>query len=186
MYCNGRNFAAVLGLLLGAMVHDAADLSAVDRFAGRYALLRDQKEDIQRAIERATASMNFFTRPVARRLLRQKTVLYPSFSMERSHESLRTSLAGEPPLLLPLSGAAVSWKAPDGETVRVHLLLGQALRQIFEAKQGRRENRFTLSSDGRLLTMDVTITSNELPQPVEYRLIYRRVSALPASTLQIP
>lgn len=186
MYCNWRNFAAVLGLLLGTMVYKAADLSPVDRFTGRYVLLRDQKEDVRQAIERATESMNFFARPIARRLLRQKNVLYPSFSMERSHEFLLISLAGEPSLLLPLSGAAVPWKAPDGETVRVRLVLGQALRQIFEAKQGHRENRFTLSSDGGLLTMDVTITSSELPQPVEYRLIYRRVLALPTSALQAP
>lgn len=186
MYRNWRNFAAVLGLLLGITVCKATDLSYVDRFAGHYALVKDQKEDIRRAIEQATESMNFFARPIARRLLRQKTVLYPAFSMERSGEFLRTSLAGQPPLLLPLSGAAVPWKTPDGETVRVRLISGQALRQLFVAKQGRRENRFTLSSDGGLLTMEVTITSNELPRPVEYRLIYRRVLALPTSTLRFP
>ncbi|MBV9039174.1 MAG: hypothetical protein JO182_32115 [Acidobacteriaceae bacterium] len=187
MYCNRRNFAVALGLLLGRVVGEASNFPLLDRFAGHYVLLRDQSEDIRRAIERATENMNFFVRPIARRLLRQKTILYPSFSLERSGEFLHTSLAGEPPLLLPLSGAAVPWKAPDGETVRVRLILGQqALRQIFEAKQGRRENRFTLSSDGGLLMMDVTITSNELPQPVKYQLIYRRDLALPTSTLRAP
>jgi hypothetical protein len=119
--------------------------------------------------------MNLFVRPIARRQLRQKTVLYSSFAMWKSGEFFCVSLPGESVLSLPLSGSIVLWKAPDGETVRVHLVLGPPLSQVFEAKQGRRENHFTLSSDRAVLTMDVRITSNELPKPVECRLIYRRV-----------
>ncbi|MFL6464159.1 MAG: hypothetical protein ACJ73N_07095 [Bryobacteraceae bacterium] len=161
--------------LLTGVIAGASALSPADQFAGHYVLIRDQSADLREAIDRATATMNFIVRPIARRQLRQKTVLCSSFSMEKTGGFLRITLAGEPALSLPLSGAAVPWRAPDGETVRVHLIPGPELVQVFEAKLGRRENHFTLSADRAVLTMSVKITSYELPQPVEYRLIYRRV-----------
>ena len=174
----------VLGLFTGVMTgHDSrlsspsaktSHSSQVDQFAGRYILVRDQSADLRQAIDQATETMNFFVRRIARRQLRQKNVLYPSFVMSRSGEFFCTALAGESALSLPLSGSAITWKAPDGETVRVRLMVGPELGQVFEAKQGRRENRFTLSSGGTVLTMEVKIISQELPKPVEYRLVYRR------------
>ena len=161
--------------LLASVISGAPAFAPVDRFTGRYVLVRNQSEDIQQAIERSVARMNFLVRPIARRQLRQKTILSSSFAMERSDDFLRVTLAGEPTLLLPLSGATVSWKAPDGETVQVCLVPGSDLVQIFKSKQGQRENRFTLSPDRELITMSVRITSRELPRPVEYRLVYRRV-----------
>jgi hypothetical protein len=166
---------AALGSLAGVLADSAPESSQVDQFAGHYVLIRDQSEDLRQAIDRATETMNFFVRPIARRQLRQKTVLYSSFAMRRSGEFFCITLAGEPVLSLPLSGSVVVWKAPDGEIVRVRLVLGPELAQVFEAKQGRRENRFTLSPNGAVLTMDIRITSDELPRPVEYRLVYRRV-----------
>jgi hypothetical protein len=163
----------VVWSLLTGVIAGTSARSPADQFVGRYELIRDQGANLRAAIDRATATMNFILRPIARRQLRQKTVLYSSFAMESSGGFLHITLAGEPALSLPLSGAAVLWRAPDGETVRVHLMPGPELVQVFEAKLGRRENRFTLSADRAVLTMNVKITSYELPQPVEYRLIYR-------------
>ncbi len=171
--------AAAFSLIMSGMIYagSAAVLSPspIDRFAGHYILVKDQSEDVGQAIRRATEGMNFLLRTVARRQLRQKAVSYPSFAMERSGESFSTSLAGEPALSLPLSGTAVLWNAPDGETVRVHLQPGPELVQVFEAKQGRRENHFALSSNRQVLTMNIKLTSSQLPKPVEYRLVYQRL-----------
>jgi hypothetical protein len=166
---------AVQGSFAGIMTQSASRFSQLDQFTGHYVLISGQGENLKQAIDRATETMNFFVRAIARRQLRQKTVLYASFAMWRSGEFFCSSLPGEPVLSLPLSGSTALWKAPDGETVRVHLMLGPQLSEVFEAKQGRRENHFTISSDRAILTMDVRITSDKLPKPVEYRLIYRRV-----------
>jgi len=149
--------------------------SQVDQFAGRYVLLRDQSEDLKQAIDRATSTMNFILRPIARRQLRQRAVLYPSLAMGRAGESFKTNLADKQILSLPLSGLPVLWKAPFGEMVRAHLRLGPELVEIFEAKHGRCENFLRLSPDRRVLTIHVRMISDELPRPVEYRLVYRKV-----------
>lgn len=170
-----RWFAAFSLYMSGwAVLPATSQRPLVDEFAGMYTLLRDQSEDPKQAIDRATGTMSFFVRPIARRQLRQKTETYHSFSLQRSGEFLNTRLPSEPVLSLPLSGSTVLWKSPDGEMVRVHLQPGPELVQVFETKQGRREDRFTLSPDHRLLTISVKVTSNQLPKPVEYRMVYRR------------
>ena len=149
--------------------------SEVDHFAGRYTLRRDQSEDLRQAINRATDAMNFLRRGMARRQLREKLTLYPSVSMGRTGDDFRTNLAGKATLSLPLSGAPILWKAPFGEIVKVRLRSGPELLEIFDMKQGHCEHLFRLSPDCRVLTGDVRVTSNELPEPVEYRLVYQRV-----------
>lgn len=164
-----------LGAFPGVITgHASFRLSQIDQFAGHYVLLRDQSEDLKQAIDRATDTMNFFLRTIARRQLRQRAVLYPSFAMGRTGENFRTDLTDQTSLSLPLSGSPVLWRAPFGEVVRAHLQPGPELAEIFDTKRGRCEQRFQLSPDRKMLTLEVRITSNELPKPVEYRLVYRR------------
>jgi hypothetical protein len=51
---------------------------------------------------------------------------------------------------------------------------GGRLRQSFVAEDGRRDNHFTVSEDGRRLTLEVTVTSPRLSAPLRYRLNYVR------------
>ena len=148
--------------------------SEVDPFTGRYTLMGDQSEQLRQAINRATDTMNFLRRRIARRQLHEKLALYPTVSLRRSGECFKTDLAGNASLSLPLSGAPVLWRAPFGETVKARLGPGPELREIFDMKQGRCEHRFRLSPDHRILTVEVKVTSNELPKPIEYRLVYQR------------
>jgi hypothetical protein len=48
--------------------------------------------------------------------------------------------------------------------------------QTFTSADGRRVNDYTLSPDGRTLTMQVTETSPRLSQTITYKQVYRRVS----------
>jgi hypothetical protein len=174
----------ILGLFTGVMPGGASSFSSssattffssqIDQFAGCYVLIRDQSEDLKQAINRATDTMNFIRRKIARRQLREKVVLYPVFAMQRNGESFRTSLADKTTLSLPLSGSPVLWRAPFGEMVQARLRPGPELLEVFEMKQGHCEHHFRLSPDRRVLTVDVRITSRDLPKPVEYRLVYRR------------
>ena len=45
----------------------------------------------------------------------------------------------------------------------------------FENEGGGRLNVFTLSPDGRTLTIDVMLTSDRLPEPIRYALRFERV-----------
>ncbi|MBV9940091.1 MAG: hypothetical protein JO150_16420 [Acidobacteriaceae bacterium] len=163
------------GSLPGVMTDNAPfHVSQVDQFAGRYVLLRDPSEDLKQAINRATSTVSFVRRAMVRWQLRQRAVAYSSFVMGRAGESLRTILADKGSLSLPLSGSPVLWKAPFGEIVRAHLQLGTELVEVFEAKRGRCESHFQLSPDRQVLVVEIRMISEELPEPVEYRLVYRR------------
>jgi len=50
------------------------------------------------------------------------------------------------------------------------------LAQTFTSADGRRVNDYSLSPDGRTLTMQVTETSPRLSQTIAYKQVYRRVS----------
>lgn len=164
-----------MGSLPGVMTDSVSiHSSQVDQFAGHYVLLRDPSEDLKQAINRATSTVSFVRRAIVRSQLRQRAVAYSSFVMGRAGESLRTILADKGTLSLPLSGSPVLWKAPFGEMVRAHLQLGPEMVEIFETKRGRCESHFQLSPDHRVLVVDIRMISEELPRPVEYRLIYRR------------
>jgi hypothetical protein len=54
--------------------------------------------------------------------------------------------------------------------------VGNKLAQEFKAEDGQRKNEYSVSADGRTLTLEVTVTSPRLAQPVRYRLVYDRVS----------
>ena len=51
---------------------------------------------------------------------------------------------------------------------------GDRITQVFVSDDGRRENEFTLSQDGQVLRVNVTLTSARLSNPVVYSLSYKR------------
>ena len=52
---------------------------------------------------------------------------------------------------------------------------GNTLTQEFSTKDGQRINIYEVSPDGQTLTLQVTVSSQRLAEPVKYRLVYRRV-----------
>ena len=48
--------------------------------------------------------------------------------------------------------------------------------QTFRAEDGSRTNTYSISPDGRTLTMHVVLRSPRLPQPLEYNLVFNRAS----------
>jgi hypothetical protein len=75
---------------------------------------------------------------------------------------------------VPLTGSVISRK-PDGELFQVSgSWEGQALRQVWVARDGRRENVFVVTEDGSTLTMHVAIDSPQLREPLRYLQVYHR------------
>jgi hypothetical protein len=81
------------------------------------------------------------------------------------------------PIVAPASGAAVKWTREDGEVFDVTMRSASGrLTQTFAAEDGSRENVYTVSADGRTLTMNVTLRSPRLSAPLTYKLVYNRAS----------
>ena len=83
---------------------------------------------------------------------------------------------GSCPVTATIGGKAVKWKREDGKIYKVSFKRGAdgALIQTFVAEDGTRENRFSLSPDGKTLTMAVTLSSKKLKKPLRFSLDYKR------------
>ena len=148
---------------------------AAQEIEGNYRLIPQESEDINQAINAATARMNFITRPIARSRLRGTNPAYDRVVIGREGNRIRIQMDDAPAVVAPRDGTPIRWRRGDGEQldVTVRAEPGRVI-QTFRAEDGERENRLILSPDGRTLEMVVTIRSPQLPDPLTYTLRYRR------------
>jgi hypothetical protein len=63
----------------------------------------------------------------------------------------------------------------NGKTSRLtQVLAGDRITQVFVSDDGKRENEFTFSKDGKMLTLKVAVTSSRISSPVVYSLSYKK------------
>ena len=155
----------------------ASPTSARDRFSGSYAYVGGDRQQQARdaAIEKATDSMFFAIRGVARSRVKDKTAISPLIGFSFGNGTITGSAAAVTPATSPENGAAVPYKA-GGDTVQLsqRLTADGKILQSFTASDGSRTNTYVLSPDNRTLTVFITVTSHKLPQPVSYSLTYLR------------
>ena len=175
------NFVSTLCLILlcsaiflGSTTLAAAQEPSLD---GTYILDQTDSDNINEVIETAVEKLNFVTRDIARRRLEKLNPVYRQVAITSSPNEISVTVDNQPPLRTPAKGAPVAWVGPDGGKVNASMqLAGRRLAQTFTSADGRRVNDYTLSPDGRTLTMQVTETSSRLSQPIRYKQIYLRVS----------
>jgi hypothetical protein len=142
---------------------------------GTFVYTAEGSDNLEQAIQQATSRMNFVTRPIARSRLKKTNSVYQKIAIGRTADEVSIAFDARAPVVSPASGSAVRWRREDGEMFDVTTTGGNgSLQQTFKAEDGERVNTFTLAPDGNTLTMNVTITSPRLPQPLTYRLRYRR------------
>jgi hypothetical protein len=161
-------------IFLGSSTVDAAQEAGLD---GTYILDQTDSDNINEVIETAVEKLNFVTRDIARGRLEKLNPAYRRLAITSFPNEISVTVDNQPPLRTPAKGAPVAWVGPDGGKVKASMqLAGQRLEQIFTSANGRRVNDYTLSPDGRTLTMQVTETSPRLSQTITYKQVYRRVS----------
>jgi hypothetical protein len=175
------NFASTLCLVLlcsaiflGSSAPTAAQKSGID---GTYTLDEAASDNITTVIGSVVGRSNFLTRPFARGRLKKLNPVYRQVAIASSPNELSVTVDSQPALRTPANGTPVAWVGPDGGKANVSMqLAGGHLVQTFRSADGRRVNDYTLSPDGRTLTMQVTETSPKLSQAVKYKQVYRRVT----------
>lgn len=160
--------------MMGALVLWMASVTgAASPFDGRYVFDKARSDNVAKAIDAATESMNFMSRPIARSRL-AKTNASPAAVSISVGDRLEIDLGGKPVTAAP-DGKPISWTRPDGEVFQVSLRQdGDRIVETFLGKDGSRRNTFVLLDEGRALGMDVQVESSRLPQPVRYRLVFKR------------
>ncbi|HEX8209155.1 MAG TPA: hypothetical protein VF584_03130 [Longimicrobium sp.] len=171
-------------VLLAALLPSAVTAQAAT-LRGNWNINRQQSDNLESAINRAVARMNLVVRQIARPRLRSTNTAYPSITMSYDQSSVRVEMAGRPTVSSPANGQPVLWQRQTGGTcremkgdcVRVSAEWdGGNLKHTFQAEDGRRVNVYSVSPDGKTMTMNVTVTSPRLPQPLTYKLVYNRAT----------
>jgi hypothetical protein len=161
-------------IFLGSSTLAAAQESSLD---GTYILDETDSDNINEVIETAVERLDFVRRDIARGRLEKLNPAYHKVAITSSPNEISVTVDNQPPLRTPAKGTPVAWAGPDGGKVNASMqLAGRRLAQTFTSADGRRVNDYTLSPDGRTLTMQVTETSPRLSQTIMYKQIYRRVS----------
>jgi hypothetical protein len=161
-------------IFLGSGTLAAGQKSGLD---GTYILDETDSDNLNEVIEDAVGKLNFLTRDIARGRLKKLNPAYRQVAITSSPNEISVTVDNQPPLRTPANGATVAWVGPDGGKVNASMqLAGRRLAQTFTSADGRRVNDYTLSPDGRTLTMQVTETSPRLSQTITYKQVYRRVS----------
>ena len=146
-------------------------------FDGTYKLDDAQSENIDAAIDQGVKGLNFLVRHFARDRLKKLNPAYRTVSIASSAREISIVVDNQPALKMPVDGSAVVWTSPAGgkTNVKARFENGHLLQQ-FDSADGHRVNDYTLSTDGRILTMQVTETSSRLSAPIKYKQIYRRAT----------
>ncbi|CAN5704175.1 hypothetical protein BH23GEM5_BH23GEM5_19210 [soil metagenome] len=164
--------AALAGLALFAPEIASAQ---APNLAGSWVRHAEGSDDINAKINEATARMNFALRGIGRSRLRKTNTPYQRLAIAYNAQQVTITTDGRSAIQTPANGTPIRWKREDGEMLNVSTdWKNTVLEQTFAAEDGKRVNRYTLSGDGRMMTLEVTITSPRLPQPLVYRQMYHR------------
>ena len=144
---------------------------------GTFTVNRQQSDDVNRAIETAVSRMSFVTRPIARGRLRRTNTVYNRVVINYTTAQVSTTFDKRRAVESPANGQPVPWTREDGEKFQLSTSWENGrLVQTFRAEDGSRTNTYSISPDGRTLTMHVTLRSPRLTSPLEYNLVFNRAS----------
>jgi hypothetical protein len=142
---------------------------------GVYILDRAASDNIDIAIDKGIGGMNFVIKPLARSRIARTNPLYERVEISRDDFNLQVRFDANKPIEMPLDGRSVPWVRQDGGTYDVTVQqIDSRLMMHFNANDGQRSNTFTLDPDGSRLRLDVVLTSQHLPRPINYVLVFHR------------
>ncbi len=136
----------------------------------------EAKAALEKAVDAGAQQITWALRKIARGRLTDTTKPYAGISLTVKDGNVVFERNGTNPIVAKTDGKPVSWKREDGKDYKVTFSIepNGALKQTFTADDGVRENVFTLSPDGKTLTMAVSVASKKLKQPVTFSLDYQR------------
>ena len=174
----GRILTALLACVLalpGAALAQAADGASLK---GTFVYDAAASESVEAAINTAVSKINFALRPIARGRLKKTNKPYQRVSIDYTASQVTIATDGRAAIVTPANGTPVDWTRPeDKEKLKVSTEWENGkLEQTFQAEDGKRVNTYSISQDGRVLSMLVTITSPRLSKSLTYTLKYRRAS----------
>ena len=131
-----------------------------------------QTPDLPQGIEQATEGVPFLIRGLAEKRLADVNPAYRRVVLSHDATTVSIQFDGRQPVRVPLQGGT-AWTREDGETFWVNASVSPSkIVQTYKAKDGERTNEFTLSPDGNLLLLKVSVRSPRLSKILNYSLVY--------------
>jgi hypothetical protein len=172
-----RTSVVALAFAVALAALPSAGIAQETSMRGTFTLNRQASDNVAQAINTAVSRMNFVTRPIARGRLTRTNAPYTRVVVDYNQSQVTLTFDARAPMTSPANGTPVRWRREDGEMLDLSTEWENGvLEQTFKAEDGQRVNAFSISEDGRTLTLRVTVTSPRLPQPLTYRLVYNRAS----------
>ena len=169
-----RASALVLALIATTAVTAGAQ-GGTPSLQGSYTYDASASDNIKKAIDAAVAKMNFVTRPIARGRLTKTNQPYQQLEISYTDAQVTIKTDSRAPIVTPANGTPIKWTREDGEKFDVNTRWDKGtLAETFSAEDGQRVNTFSISPDGSVLSMHVTVTSPKLSAPLTYTVKYRR------------
>jgi hypothetical protein len=159
----------------------APSMAASDQrtqFAGTYRYAGGAQEDEARkaAIDHAVESMSAFTRSTARNRIQATTQIPGFYAFSFDPGKIKILPESRPQMISSDKGESADY-IYNGKTSKLtQVIAGDRITQVFVSDDGRRQNEFTFSQDGKTLTLKVTVSSARLSTPVVYTLTYKKAN----------
>jgi hypothetical protein len=161
--------------LAAALVLPVAAHAQESSMRGTWVINRQASDNVTTAINTAVSRMNFITRPIARGRLTRTNPVYQRLVLNYTEREVSTVFDTRHAIESPANGQPIKWTREDGEKFDLSTEWQQGhLVQTFRAEDGSRTNTYSVSADGRTLTMHVVIRSPKLPAPVQYNLVFNK------------
>lgn len=141
---------------------------------GKWVRIPEKSGDVPKAIEACIAPLNFAFRPIARSRLTKTNKVPQRLEIRSAAGSLGVVYTPGKEWASPADGRALPVSGDEGKAKLSTRMVGNALVQHFEGEDGAKTNRFTVSPDGKELTMETKATSPRLPDPLVYRNVFRK------------
>ena len=154
----------------------AAAQDVRERFSGtfHYAGSAQEQEARRAAIDRAVAGMSFVIRSTARSRITATTQILDSYAFSFEPQKIIVRPSSRPEMITADNGVPVDYVYKNSHSKLVQQFVGDRISQVFTSDDGKRENEFTLSLDGKTLNVKVTLSGARLPTPVVYTLTYAK------------
>lgn len=134
-----------------------------------------QRDHVAAAVERTVQSLPGLFHEIARKRLTEANEIPRTVRISMDGDDLVVVYGDHEPQRAPLDGSTRKWTNPHGETIDLkHELHGSKLVQTTWGSGGRRVMVWSFDAERGILRVQSTMSSPRLPEPVRYRLSFKK------------
>jgi len=144
---------------------------------GIFTLNSAASNSVDKAIAAATSNLGTDAQKQERKRLKRLNPVYHRVIINSTNSDVSITFDTRRPIESPVDGKSIQWTAEDGTRYVVTTTWENGrLLQSFTNGKFSRKNTFSISADGRTLTLHVTTSDARPSGPLTYNLVFNRAS----------